>query len=77
MDAIQDLWSSFAGAVIGLLPVSPTIDSDALAVLSQYAGYVNWFFPVGKFLAFVGATLTVVGTYYLAMVILRMLRLIK
>lgn len=70
------MWQSFAGRILELLPQSPTVDSEALAVLARYAGYINYFFPVGKFLAFVSAVLTAVAIYYLAMVILRFIKVI-
>lgn len=69
-------WESFAGKVLEILPQSPTVDSEALEVVARYAGYVNYFFPVGKFLAFVSATLVAVAIYYAAMVVLRMIRVI-
>ena len=77
MEFLQNVWQSFAGKVLELLPASPTIDNEALQVIAQYAGYINYFFPVGKFLVFVSATLVIVGVYYLAMVILRILRVIS
>lgn len=70
-------WESFAGRIVELLPQSPTVDSEALQTLAAYASYINWVFPVGRFLAFVSLTLVAVGAYYLVMVILRVLRLIK
>ena len=75
-DFFSNAWQSFAGKIVELLPRSPTIDSEALEILTRYAGYINYFFPVGKFLAFVSATLVVVGGYYLYMAILRMIKLI-
>lgn len=77
MEALQRAWESFAGKVLELLPASPTIDNEALRVIAQYAGYINYFFPVGKFLVFLSATLVIVGAYYLAMAILRILRVIS
>ena len=56
-------WQSFSGRILELLPQSPTVDSDALQTIARYAGYINYFFPVGKFLAFVSAVLVVVGVY--------------
>ena len=76
MDFAQ-FWQSFAGKIVELLPASPTLDSDALETIAQYAGYVNYLFPVGKFLAFVAASLVAVAAYYVVMVVLRMIRLIR
>lgn len=71
-----DAWSAFAGKLAELLPQSPTLDSDALLEVAHFAGYINFIFPVGEFLLFVGATLAAVAVYYLAMVILRWIKLI-
>lgn len=72
----QRIWQSFAGRVLELLPQSPTVDSEALEIIARYASYINYVFPVGKFLAFVSLVLAAVAVYYLAMIVLRMLRLI-
>lgn len=70
-------WDSFAGKLAEILPRSPTIDSEALQTLAQYASYINYFFPVGKFLAFVAAVLACVAAYYAVMVILRWVKAIS
>lgn len=72
----SSMWSSFAGKLAEILPQSPTVDSEALAEVARFAGYINFFFPVGKFLLFVALVLTAIGVYYLAMVILRWIKLI-
>lgn len=76
-DIFSKAWESFAGKLAEILPTSPTVDSEALATVARFAGYINYFFPVGKFLVFVSAVLVAVGIYYLAMVILRMMRVIS
>lgn len=73
----SDAWNSFAGKLAEILPRSPTVDSEALQTLSQYASYINYFFPVGKFLAFVTAVLLCVAGYYAVMVILRWIKAIS
>ncbi|MBQ6420469.1 MAG: hypothetical protein IJK02_05280 [Clostridia bacterium] len=72
----SNAWNAFAGKLAELLPQSPTLDSDALAEVARFAGYINFIFPVGKFLLFVAATLAAIAIYYLAMVILRWIKLI-
>lgn len=76
IDTFQKAWESFSGTILGMLPTSPTVDSDALAALSSFTGYINYFIPVGPFLTFAGALLSVVAGYYLTMAILRWLKLI-
>ena len=63
MEFLQEVWQSFAGKVLELLPASPTIDNEALQTVAQYAGDIHYFFPVGKFLVFVSATLVIAGVY--------------
>lgn len=71
------MWASVVGVLVDLLPRSPTIDSDAMAALAQYAGYINYFFPVGDFLRFSSALLVAAGVYYAVMVILRLVKVIR
>lgn len=70
-------WQSFAGDIVSRLPQSPTVDSEALEIIAAYAGYVNYVFPVGKFLAYAFGLLAAVGVYYLVMIVLRMIRVIS
>lgn len=68
-------WNSFASSILEILPDSPTIDNGALAAFAEYAGYINYFIPVGKYLSFLSALLVAVSVYYGSMVILRWLKL--
>lgn len=77
MDAFLQAWQSFAGKILSILPQSPTIDNAALETFAQYAGYVNYFIPVGAYLTFFAGLLAAVAVYYAAMVILRWLKLIS
>lgn len=72
----SDAWNAFAGKLAELLPQSPTLDSESLEEVARFAGYINFIFPVGKFLLFVAGMLAAIAVYYLAMVILRWIRLI-
>lgn len=76
MDVFLQAWQSFAGKILSMLPQSPTIDNAALETFAQYAGYVNYFIPVGAYLTFLAGLLAAVAVYYVAMVILRWLKLI-
>lgn len=77
MDTFLSFWGSFAGKLLELLPRSPVVDSAALATLSTYAGYINYFIPVGGYLKFFSAFLVSLSVYYSVMTILRFMRLIK
>lgn len=76
MDAFLQAWQSFADKVISMLPQSPTIDNAALQTFARYAGYVNYFIPVGPYLTFLSGLLAVVAIYYVTMVILRWIKVI-
>lgn len=77
MDGFLDAWRSFSGQILDMLPTSPTLDSDAISALAEYAGYINYFFPVGKFAAYFSALLTCCLAYQAASVILRWLKVIR
>lgn len=76
METFLRFWRSFAADIISKLPQSPTIDSEALEVVRTYAGFINYVFPVGKFLAYVSAILVCAAVFYLYKVIMRQMRLI-
>lgn len=77
MDTFLSFWSSFAGGLLELLPQSPTVDNAALETIRSYAGYINYFIPVGGYLKFFSVFLVSLSVYYSAMTILRFMRLIK
>lgn len=76
MDLFLNAWDSFANGILSALPDSPTIDNAALEALSRYAGYINYFLPVGAYMTFLLALLGAVGSYYAVVVILRWLKLV-
>lgn len=77
MDGFIKAWQSFSGQILQMLPQSPTLDSDAMEALSKYAGMVNYFIPVGRFMTYFSALLSAVAVYYVASVILRWLKVIS
>lgn len=77
MDLFMRFWTSFAGSLVELLPQSPVIDSEALEALRFYAGYINYFVPVGPYLIFLSGFLGAMGVYNAVLPILRNLKLIK
>lgn len=76
-DSFQKAWADLGANIIGLLPTSPTIDSEALQALSKYAAYVNYYIPIGPFLTYFSALLAAVAVYYVVSVILRWLKVIS
>lgn len=69
-------WQTFAGTLTQILPASPTMDSEVLATIAEYAGYINYFIPVGQYLIFLSALLIAIMGYYAIMPILRLMKLI-
>lgn len=77
MDSFFSAFQTFAGQILGLLPQSPTVDSAALETLSTYAGYINYFIPVGQYLTFLSALLVCLAVFYVAQILLRWLKVIS
>lgn len=76
IDTFLKAWTDFGGTILSMLPQSPTVDSAALEALATYAGYINYWIPVGPFLTFFSALVASIGVYYLAMILLRWLKVI-
>lgn len=76
MDIFIRAWQSFASVILSLLPQTPTISSETLETIRTYAGYINYFIPVGNYLVFLSALLLAIMGYYIAMPILRLMKLI-
>lgn len=70
-------WTSFAGVLADLLPTSPIVNSDALETFRTYAGYINYFIPVGPYLTFLSGLLAALLVYNAVLPILRNLKLIQ
>lgn len=77
MDLFMRFWNSFAGMLLELLPLSPTVDNQALESFETFVGYINYFIPVGPYLTFLSALLGGLAIYNAALPILRNLKLIK
>lgn len=77
MDLFMSFWTSFAGSLLELLPPSPTVNNAALETFRVYAGYINYFVPIGPYLTFFFVLLDALAAYNAALPILRNLKLIK
>lgn len=73
----NQLWNSFSGVLADILPQSPVLGSEALETIREYAGYINYFVPVGAFLIFVSAVLAALVVYYAVLPILRLIKVIS
>lgn len=72
----MDIVTRFFDWVLALLPHSPfSAFLDALDSI-PWLGYLNYFVPVGTFLAIGEAWLTAIGVFYLYSIILRWIRAI-
>ena len=68
--------NAFKDALLSVLPLSPfTQFIDQFRSL-PYLGYLNWFFPIGAAIRITATWITVIGTYYTWMVLLRWLKVI-
>lgn len=77
MDSFLSAFQQFAGQILTLLPKSPTVDNEALQTLATYAGYINYFIPVGAYLTFLAGCLACLAVYYAAQIILRWVKVIS
>ena len=73
----KQVFQNFADKIVSLLPQSPIVNSDFASLGAEFMGILNWFVPVGLCLDFLGSVLGCVGLFYLVMIILRLLRVIK
>ena len=73
----MELVTQFFDWVVGLLPLSPfTQFIDALASV-PFLKHLNYFIPIGTFIAIGEAWLVAIGVFYLYSVILRWIRAIS
>ena len=73
----MEIVNQFLDWVLSVLPTSPfTKYVDALQSI-PYLNYLNWFVPVGTFIAIGQAWLVSVGLFYVYMIILRWIRAIE
>lgn len=76
IEAIKSFFKGLADAVIKLLPLSPFEKYiDALEEL-PYLSTLNWFVPIGGYIAILEAWLTAIAVYYLYMIVLRWVKAI-
>lgn len=77
MELFSRFWNSFAGLLLELLPLSPTVDNAALETFRTYVGYINYFIPIGGYLNFLSGFLVCLAIYNSVLPILRNLKLVK
>lgn len=76
LDWLNDLWNSFSGLLLSVLPTSPFVQWLNIMGEVPYLGWLNWFIPVGDFIKIGVAYLAVVSLFYVYMVIARWLKVI-
>lgn len=64
LQALSYYFKNFSYRLQDILPVMPDIVTDFPTLAAPYLGYLNWFFPVGDCLEFMGATLSLLGVWY-------------
>ena len=72
-----EIIKKFGAIILSVLPTSP-FDKylDSLGNL-DYLGYLNWFIPVGEFIAITVTWLAAIAVFYAYQVILRWLKAIS
>lgn len=79
-DALSDALIAFAINVIHLLPESPFVVLEDLAInefWSDVLSFVNWFVPIGTMISITEVWLTGVAVYYVYQVALRWVKVIE
>lgn len=77
LEFFNQFWNSFSSVLADIFPQSPVLGSDFLTVIREYAGYINYFVPVGAFLTFVSVVLAALAVYYAVLPILRLIKVIS
>ena len=77
LDTILNAVQTLLEWVLKLLPTSPFISFiDEIGNL-PYLGWLNWFIPIGSFIAVGEAWLVSVGIFYLYSIVLRWIKAIE
>lgn len=71
LDIADYFFKNYSYRLMDFLPLSPAITTDFFELGGQYLGYLNWLFPVGQCLDFMGASLGGLALYYAARYILK------
>ena len=76
MESFESLWTWGVDFIYKVLPLSPFRPYLEEMAGLPYLGYLNWFFPIGAAIRITATWITVIGTYYTWMVLLRWLKVI-
>lgn len=71
-----NLISEFGSVLLQLLPRSPFADWIDNFHVDQYAGFINWFVPVGQMVSVFSLWLVAVGLFYLYSILMRWIKMI-
>ena len=74
IDSIVGFIGSALDTILSVLPTSPLQPVIASLSSVDWLGYVNYFVPVGSFVAIGSVWLTAIAVYYVYQVILRWLK---
>lgn len=79
MSTLSATLIAFAITVVELLPESPFVALEELAIAEayQWLKWVNWFIPINSFIAILEAWLVAVGIYYGVQIVLRWVKVIE
>lgn len=76
LDVADYFFKNYSYRLMDFLPLSPQISSDFFTMAQNSLGWLNWFFPVGRCLDFMGATLGGIALVYASRFVLRKLGVI-
>lgn len=76
LEWMSELLDGFLDGLVSVLPLSPFTEIIDKLEGFPHLGVINWFLPIGEFIAIGGVWLTAIATYYVYSVIARWLKLI-
>lgn len=80
LDLLDELVEKFWDKISYIMPsdpLKPLINQLSVGSLSEYIGYINYFFPVGFFLKAFSAFLVSLAAYYIVIVVLRWIKAVS
>lgn len=80
LDSLSELIADGLKGILGFFPPSPFAALTEMAAegqIAEWLGYLNWFVPVGSFVAILELWLTCIAVYYVWQIILRWVKVIE
>lgn len=77
LEFMKDLLDKFLQLVLSLFPLSPFAPVISELESLPFLGYINWFLPIGDFIAMGTLWLTAIAAYYAWSIIARWVKIVS